>query len=126
MTLKELLDKHGLALIGRTFSGHDIDDHTVVGIMSDGLMCTTKFLVTPFKVTFMPERSHYKLLSKVMSSNDYVTEIGVLCPVCRNKRVEAGEPQLDVSNVWVDCYCKDCGATWVDEYRLMGYKNLVV
>jgi hypothetical protein len=63
--------------------------------------------------------------NKPLSSRAYVIGLGLCCPNCqRTDGVHADTPDSDgpfgVSHV----ECDNCGATWDDVWKLVGYENL--
>jgi len=62
-----------------------------------------------------------------MTDKEYVNHAGEVCPACGAKgRNEAAHIDGHGREAWGDVTCLDCGATWVDEWRLHGYCELEV
>lgn len=62
----------------------------------------------------------------MLTPKEYAEKKGFACPVCGeipNLAGDAPEMQYDNGTITVNCSC-DCGASWVDVYRLTGYDNL--
>ena len=55
---------------------------------------------------------------------EYVIAGGVMCPHCDNKTPEGGSVDIDAGTAFQNMFCYECGASWVDEYKLTGYTNL--
>ena len=61
-----------------------------------------------------------------MTSEEYVKHFGLKCPNCEGDFVEAVDsPSPNELNVYQSCCCPNCGATWTDVYKLLGYEDLV-
>lgn len=59
-----------------------------------------------------------------MTDAEYVARSGNACPYCRRSGTLEGSGSLDMGNgseVTVDIWCSECGATFTDVYRLAGY-----
>ncbi len=54
----------------------------------------------------------------------YVEEGGTHCPHCASQDITAGAMDMDVSIAWQDVKCCSCGATWTDEFKLTGLRQL--
>ena len=61
---------------------------------------------------------------KPLTSRQYAKYGGQICPFCRGKNVEAvgGIQPDDRDGATLEVECKDCGRTWKDNYRLVGYE----
>lgn len=59
-----------------------------------------------------------------MTSKEYAKQGGVRCPVCRSANIEGDRVEIDDSGAWQAVDCADCGAAWIDTYKLTGYTNL--
>ncbi len=54
----------------------------------------------------------------------YISDGGIQCPVCESMNIEAdGNVQVDSGNAWQNCSCRQCGATWIDQYDLVSALN---
>jgi uncharacterized protein with PIN domain len=60
---------------------------------------------------------------KLMSQKEYLKHRGQRCPACGGQAVASDQPEVDAMDVWQNCYCEDCGAEWVDHYKLSGYDS---
>ena len=66
----------------------------------------------------------FKLENPPMSKEEYINDYdGIVCPVCRQSTnnlstdaVEQGDHSL-----FQTTYCKNCGASWTDEYTLVNF-----
>ena len=60
-----------------------------------------------------------------LTEEEYVDKLGVACPNCsKTEGVEAEETEIGMGCAWQNCICTLCGATWDDNYTLVGYGNL--
>jgi transcription elongation factor Elf1 len=59
------------------------------------------------------------------SQQRYVAERGIKCPACGSDAVEGGAIDIDGEGAAQECGCPDCGAAWVDCYKLVGYLKVV-
>lgn len=57
-------------------------------------------------------------------SEMYASNGGVACPCCDSRNIEGGAIEIDYGAAWQEVTCKACGATWNDEYDLIGYSKL--
>ena len=50
----------------------------------------------------------------------YVDIEGARCPFkdCRSRDIGVCSEDQDVSQIWQNVICNECGRTWTDEYRL--------
>jgi len=63
-------------------------------------------------------------MAKIVTSKKYVKDGGSYCPVCKSKNISGDGLDLDGTQVWSRIICQDCGADWIDYYKLTGYDNL--
>jgi hypothetical protein len=57
-----------------------------------------------------------------MKSEEYLDNGGCLCPVCRSDNIGTMHcVETDSLVGWQEVECYDCGAEWMDHYRLIGY-----
>lgn len=66
-------------------------------------------------------------MNKQLTQQEYVHEGGECCPACHQDRVEglehiAGEGSQAARRV----QCNECGAEWVEVYKLIGYESLQI
>lgn len=54
----------------------------------------------------------------------YVAKGGLLCPHCNSYHIVSDPLQADGLVAWAGVNCYTCGATWSDEYALIGYYDL--
>lgn len=61
-----------------------------------------------------------------LTSNQYASGEGLLCPVCEARcSAEGGPVEIDGGKAWQNVYCTECDAEWTDEYVLVGFDSLV-
>lgn len=63
-------------------------------------------------------------IKPILSPRKYVASSGCKCPSCFSGNLSADTPQIDGPSVWVGVSCNDCGASWNDVYKLVGYEEL--
>jgi hypothetical protein len=71
--------------------------------------------------------NRFDLINVALSSEEYAAEKGAVCPVCgsdENLDACASTERYEEGRIREDVSCRDCGATWTDEYLLAGYRNL--
>jgi len=63
---------------------------------------------------------------KPLTEAEYVSRNGLVCPACSYSDASStGHVQFDVPGfLFEDNHCPSCGATWVAQYRLVGYTGL--
>ena len=54
----------------------------------------------------------------------YANLKGVLCPVCRSKQITGHNIKIDTNYASQEITCNECGSSWHDIYKLIGYENL--
>ncbi len=62
-----------------------------------------------------------------LTDKGYIRGDGEVCPVCKKAGVSIDKsPKYNRDNTKLhqEAYCLDCGATWIEVYKLSGYKNL--
>lgn len=59
-----------------------------------------------------------------MAETTFVHYKGNRCPVCGSDNLQAQDLDADGPDVWDDCTCQDCGATWKTAYAVCGYFGL--
>ncbi|NOS75361.1 MAG: hypothetical protein HOP36_12675 [Methyloglobulus sp.] len=58
---------------------------------------------------------------------DYVANKGLICPKCGADDIEStGSVEIDGPIGFGNVECSNCKATWTDQYRIVGFDNLVV
>ena len=62
--------------------------------------------------------------NKPLTSRQYAESGGQTCPFCRSTNVEAAGAIMpdDRDSATLEVECNDCGRTWKDIYRLVGYE----
>ena len=62
-----------------------------------------------------------------LTSEQYAKTGGVDCPACgESGGVDSySNVKIDGGVAWQDCECSNCGASWTDQYKLVGYDGLV-
>lgn len=58
-----------------------------------------------------------------MNSDLYAETGASVCPACRSENISAGDCNHEAPATQ-EVECKDCGATWNDIYKLVGYEDL--
>ena len=56
----------------------------------------------------------------------YANLKGVLCPVCRSKQITGHSVVIDAGYASQKVICNECGSSWHDIYKLIGYESLNV
>lgn len=59
-----------------------------------------------------------------MSPEQYASEGGARCPICRSQDIEGGSVDILAGAACQEIGCNNCDATWVDIYRLVNYEEL--
>ena len=61
---------------------------------------------------------------KPMTNRQYARNGGQACPFCRGTNVEAAGAIMpdDRDGASLEVECKDCGRSWKDIYKLVGYE----
>ena len=54
----------------------------------------------------------------------YANLKGQCCPVCRSKQITGHSVVIDADYASQEVTCNDCGSSWRDIYKLIGYENL--
>lgn len=62
----------------------------------------------------------------VLSNQEYVRSLGVVCPVCQSDNITGGDITVNEGFVLQDVYCSDCESEWTDRYKLIGYDSLEI
>lgn len=52
----------------------------------------------------------------------YIKKGGSKCPVCGSTNVEGDSFEADGGEVWQEVGCAQCGAQWMDYYRLFAVR----
>lgn len=60
-----------------------------------------------------------------MTEDEYAEAFGLRCPICTSDGVDGG-PVVDNSNGFIiaNNHCGECGASWRDQFKLVGYAGL--
>ncbi len=66
------------------------------------------------------------MAKEVMTTEEYVDEIGYQCPVCRGHNLSTKSFDGDAGFVWQNVSCDDCGSTWKDVYTLSSMTDLKI
>lgn len=63
---------------------------------------------------------------KAMTDKKYTYHHGLQCPApgCRSEDLEGNEISIDGGVATQEMTCLECGASWMDVYKLVGYSNL--
>ena len=62
-----------------------------------------------------------------LTEQDYVAKLGLACPSCyttEDVETDGRVQATDDGVAWQDALCNTCGATWIDNYTLVGYSQL--
>ena len=64
--------------------------------------------------------------NKPLTEQEYVNSVGVSCPICYETEGVGTDSRVytDSGVAWQDVSCSKCGATWSDDYNLVGYSQL--
>lgn len=58
---------------------------------------------------------------------EYIKAKGNKCPACGSGSIDGwGHPDYDGDSMTQDVACNTCGATWKDNYRLVGFSDLEI
>ena len=62
--------------------------------------------------------------TKPLTNRQYAKSGGNICPFCRGTNVEAAGAIMpdDRDSATLEVECKDCGRSWKDTYKLVGYE----
>lgn len=71
------------------------------------------------------DRKDWALKTKCMTDKEYVASSGVHCPRCNSLDVQASGLEADGICAWANCSCSACHSTWVEQYHLVGYCDLI-
>jgi transposase-like protein len=59
-----------------------------------------------------------------MTHEEYISHGGSKCPYCESTNIAAdGMLEVDGTDAWQDIECEDCGETWQDVFKLVGYEK---
>lgn len=61
-----------------------------------------------------------------MTQYEYLAAQGIQCPACRSREIDGMDVDMDGDGIVQSCECNACGATWTDQYTLVGYIELEV
>lgn len=68
---------------------------------------------------------HYAPLKNYTATPaEYARGLGTACPVCGDSDLDCGALESDEGIITQDVKCTQCGATWVDIYKLVRYVHL--
>ena len=59
-----------------------------------------------------------------MEQQVYLRMGGNICPNCDGDNITAERLQADGDVAWGNVSCTDCEATWVDQFKLIGFSEL--
>ena len=54
----------------------------------------------------------------------YANLKGQCCPVCRSEQITGHSVVIDAGCASQEITCNDCGSSWNDVYKLIGYRDL--
>lgn len=63
---------------------------------------------------------------KLMSGVQYAAKGGCVCPVCGADDISGESVEIDAGYAYQEVGCDNCGASWTDVYKLVGYDHLEV
>ena len=55
-----------------------------------------------------------------MNVREYLESGGNICLECGSKNIESGKSKFDADYCELSVDCNDCGAEWLDIYKLVG------
>ena len=61
-----------------------------------------------------------------MSPIMYAAKAGIVCPVCAGDEIEGGSFDISAGIAQQEVRCVNCGSSWMDTFRLIGYDCLNV
>lgn len=64
-------------------------------------------------------------MQRMIVPREYLECGGVRCPMCKSPNISAGALDGEGSMSWSDVNCGECGASWTDEFKLVGITNLL-
>jgi Zn ribbon nucleic-acid-binding protein len=56
---------------------------------------------------------------------EYIVNSGSICPACKSHDISLSCFEADGVSAHTEVECFTCGATWYDNYKLVGFTNLV-
>lgn len=59
----------------------------------------------------------------MLSQEEYVGMGGDYCPNCESEEIEDGSIDAEFGEARQEVVCNECGFTWTDVYRLVGYEG---
>ena len=60
----------------------------------------------------------------VLKPARYANLKGQCCPVCRSKQITGHSIEIDTDCASQEITCNNCGSSWNDVYKLIGYSDL--
>jgi hypothetical protein len=60
----------------------------------------------------------------LLSNAEYVKNHGQKCPQCGGAEIEGGTVEVLGGFATQEISCGDCGASWLDNYNLIGFTDL--
>lgn len=61
----------------------------------------------------------------MLTPKEYVDKAGTKCPNCHSGRITVQDRNYNGYNLYQQfCWCKNCKASWTEEYLLSGYTDL--
>jgi transcription initiation factor TFIIIB Brf1 subunit/transcription initiation factor TFIIB len=55
---------------------------------------------------------------------EYIVNSGAICPACKSNNISSDYLEADGPSATAEVMCHECGATWYDNYKLVGFTNL--
>ena len=56
---------------------------------------------------------------------EYIVNSGFICPACKSHDISSDHLEADGASATAHVECFACGASWYDNYKLVGFTNLV-
>lgn len=63
-------------------------------------------------------------MQEPMTLSEYISEHAMHCPVCRSREITAGQAEVTTITAQVECFCRECEASWFEDFEMVGYSNL--
>ena len=108
------------------FQMHEIDRETESEAFEGILLGLSNTMVVPDNADVDLDTNNWVVESKILTSKQYVEKEGSHCPYCLSMDITTPRPGTSGTEIYVECRCETCKATWTDEYALAGYGELVV
>lgn len=60
----------------------------------------------------------------MLSTTEYARQGGVRCPLCESYDIRAGDGEFNEGRAFQRVGCRNCDATWAEDYQLTGFTDL--